>query len=189
MNRDARETTPWRAASEPEEFVVVVRAHSAAIHAYLSRRAGRHAADDLLAEVWLRAFRSRHSYDPASGNLRPWLYGIAGNTLKAHWGVQGRRAVLVAERGGDPWAEVDDRLDAQRLAPQLARALSQLDSDDRELLLLVAWEQLTPAEAAVALDIPQGTARSRLHRARHLLQHHLDTLLCRPGSDRQSAEA
>lgn len=40
----------------------------------------------------------------------------------------------------------------------------------RDVLLLVAWEQLTPAEAAVVLGVPQGTARSRLHRARAALR-------------------
>lgn len=88
----------------------------------------------------------------------------------------------------DPWDPVDERLDAQRLAPNLALALRKLNPDDREIVLLVAWEQLTPAEVAIALEIPQGTARSRLHRARHLLQHYLDTTSpARPGC--QSAEA
>jgi DNA-directed RNA polymerase specialized sigma24 family protein len=46
-------------------FAVAVREHSPAVHAYLARRAGRQTADELLAEVWLRAFRSRHNLDPA----------------------------------------------------------------------------------------------------------------------------
>ncbi len=53
--------------------------------------------------------------------------------------------------------------------------MAALADEDREVLLLVAWEQLTPAEAAVVLDIPQGTARSRLHRARAQLRGHLAT--------------
>jgi RNA polymerase sigma-70 factor, ECF subfamily len=82
---------------------------------------------------------------------------------------------------------VEERLDAERLAPHLAWALGQLNPDDREILLLVAWEELTPAEVAIGLEIPQGTARSRLHRPRHLLQHYLDTAMpAQPG--RQSRE-
>jgi RNA polymerase sigma-70 factor (ECF subfamily) len=48
--------------------------------------------------------------------------------------------------------------------------VAALPAAEREALLLVAWEQLTPAEAAVALGIPQGTVRSRLHRARSALR-------------------
>ena len=61
------------------------RRHEVAIHGYLSRRAGHRAADDLLGEVWVRAFGARHSYDSGYEDARPWLYGIARNVLRAHW--------------------------------------------------------------------------------------------------------
>jgi RNA polymerase sigma-70 factor (ECF subfamily) len=66
----------------------------------------------------------------------------------------------------DPWQAVDQRLDAAALAPELRRALADLPAEERELLLLVSWEGLTPTEAAAVVGIPAGTARSRLHRAR-----------------------
>ena len=69
----------------------------------------------------------------------------------------------------DPWPEVDARLDAEALGASLRRAVLALSEDEREVLLLVAWEHLTPTEAAVTLGIPPGTARSRLHRARALI--------------------
>jgi len=165
----------WDARREPIVFVAMVRDHSAAVHAYLARRAGRQAADDLLGEVWLRAFRSRHNLDQAWETPRPWLYGIARNVLRAHWRLRVEGPDPSVDGQDDPWAGVDDRLDARRLAPELSRGLAKLSPDDREILLLVAWEELSPAEVSVALELPQGTARSRLHRARHLLQHHLDT--------------
>jgi RNA polymerase sigma factor (sigma-70 family) len=61
---------------------------------------------------------------------------------------------------------VDGRLDAQAQRGRLAAALLEIADRDREVLLLVAWAQLTCEEAAQALGIPAGTARSRLHRAR-----------------------
>jgi RNA polymerase sigma-70 factor (ECF subfamily) len=73
----------------------------------------------------------------------------------------------------DPWQAVDQRLDAAALAPALRRALGELPVEEREVLLLVSWEQLTPAEAAAAVGIPAGTARSRLHRARGRLRDRL----------------
>jgi RNA polymerase sigma-70 factor (ECF subfamily) len=73
----------------------------------------------------------------------------------------------------DPWADADDRLDAARLALALERALGTLSEECREILLLVAWEQLAPAEIAQALHMHPGTVRSRLHRARIALKEYL----------------
>ncbi len=70
---------------------------------------------------------------------------------------------------------MDDRLDAGQLRQTLAAALASLSEDYREALLLVAWEQLTPAEVAQALGLPPSTVRSRLHRARLILQRAFDT--------------
>jgi RNA polymerase sigma-70 factor (ECF subfamily) len=78
-----------------------------------------------------------------------------------------------SDRPVDESAAVDARLDAAALAPQLRQALKDLPDVERELLLLVAWENLTPTEAAQALGIPAGTARSRLHRARQRMDGRL----------------
>lgn len=91
-----------------DDFVVAVREHSVAVHAYLARRAGRQTADDLLAEVWLRAFRSRHNFDPAWDSPRPWLYGIARNTLRAHWHLHARPDPR-PDCADDPWEQVEER--------------------------------------------------------------------------------
>ena len=152
----------------PDAFVEVVRRHETAVHAFLARRAGPQAAADLLGEVWVRAFAGRGGYDPAHPDARPWLYGIARNVLRAHW--RARPAPGTATQNADPWDDVVDRLDAAARAGALAAALRALPPAEREVLLLVAWEQLTPAEAAAALGVPPGTARSRLHRARAALR-------------------
>ncbi len=155
----------------PDAFVEVVRRHEAAVHAFLARRAGPQAAADLLGEVWLRAFAGRGGYDPAHADARPWLYGIARNVLRAHW--RDRRAgdpAAPPDRVADPWDDVVGRLDAAAQAGPLGCALRALPPGEREVLLLVAWEQLTPAQAAAVLGVPQGTARSRLHRARAALR-------------------
>lgn len=61
----------------PERFGAVFDRHAPAIHGYIARRLGRDAADDLVAETFLVAFRQRASYDLAQPSARPWLYGIA----------------------------------------------------------------------------------------------------------------
>lgn len=73
------------------------------------------------------------------------------------------------------WDAVDERLDAGALEHELRTALSALTDGERELLLLVAWEGLSPAEAASVLGLTAGAARSRLHRARARAQAALDT--------------
>jgi RNA polymerase sigma-70 factor (ECF subfamily) len=160
---------------DPGRFEGLVAEHSGALHGYLARRAP-HAADDLLAEVWLRAFAGRTGYDPARGAVRVWLFGVARHVLAAHWRDAGRGEpphALDAEPYADPWQAVDQRLDAAAVAPLIRRTLRELPHVERELLLLVAWEQLTPAEAAAVVGVPQGTARSRLHRARARLREAL----------------
>ena len=61
----------------PEAFVEIVRRHEVAIHGYLTRRAGQRAADDLLGEVWVRAFGARDGYDTSHEDARPWLYAVS----------------------------------------------------------------------------------------------------------------
>ena len=154
----------------PDAFVEVVQRHEVAVHRFLARRAGYQAAGDLLGEVWVRAFAARGGYDPGHADARPWLYGIARNVLRAYWRTGRDAGSAATEEAVDPWDDVVDRLDSAARAQALGTALRALPAAEREVLLLVAWEQLTPAEAAVALGIPQGTVRSRLHRARTALR-------------------
>jgi RNA polymerase sigma-70 factor (ECF subfamily) len=154
----------------PDAFVEVVRRHEVAVHGFLARRGGHQVADDLLGEVWLRAFAARAGYDPGHDDARPWLYGIARNVLRAHWRALRQDVRPAAEEIADPWDEVVDRLDSAARVREIASAMRGLPRTEREVLLLVAWEQLTPAQAAVVLGVPPGTARSRLHRARAALR-------------------
>jgi RNA polymerase sigma factor (sigma-70 family) len=154
----------------PDAFVEVVRRHEVAVHGFLARRGGREAAGDLLGEVWLRAFAARGGYDPGRADALPWLYGIARNVLREHWRAGRDLADPVAEVPDDPWDAVVERIDSGASARTLAAAVRALPPDERDVLLLVAWEELTPTEAAAVLGIPAGTARSRLHRARTALR-------------------
>lgn len=155
---------------DPVAFEALVHRHGRAVHAFMARRAGHQVADELSSEVWLRAYRGRSGYDVRWVDARPWLYAIARNTLRSRWSSS---LPLLGDLSGppvDPWDRVDDRLDAKMRHSALASALREISEDDRDVLLLVAWEHLTPSEAATVLGIPQGTARSRLHRARTQLK-------------------
>ncbi len=164
-----------RSSHEPEAFADVVRALSPPLHAYLVRRAGSD-ADDLLAETWLQAYAARRTFDAARGSVRVWSFGVARHVLLAHW----RRVVdlphdsAVHEETADPWPDVDDRLAAAAVAPALRAAIADLPAVERELLLLVAWDGLTPTEAAAVVGVPAPTARTRLFRARQRLRERLE---------------
>ncbi|MEV6775110.1 RNA polymerase sigma factor [Streptomyces syringium] len=160
-----------RSGTDAAAFEPLVERHSRALHGYFARRAPG-AADDLLAEAWLRAYAGRGTYDAARGPVRAWLFGVARHVLAAHWRGQERpaTAALAGEASSDPWHAVDRRLDAAAVAPLIRRTLAELPAVERELLLLIAWEQLSPTEAAAVVGIPAGTARSRLHRARTRLR-------------------
>ncbi|MFF5314775.1 RNA polymerase sigma factor [Streptomyces massasporeus] len=160
---------------EPERFAALFDRHAPAIHQYIARRLGRDAADDVTAETFLTAFRIRARFDPARAGVRPWLYGIAAKQIGRHRRQEVQALKLLARTGHDPVADTwtdsaDDRLAAQAAARPLARALAQLSAGDRHVLLLFAWADLGYQEIAQALDIPVGTVRSRLHRARRKLR-------------------
>lgn len=158
-------------AGDGDAFMEVVSRHEAAVGAYLARRAGREAAEDLLGEVWVAAFESRRSYDRSFAEARPWLYGVALNRLRHYW--RSRPAedlvsdVTSLATGWDPWSAVDAGVDSR---PVLRAALARLKPEEREVLTLVAWEDLTVADAARALGMPAGTARRLLHQARTALR-------------------
>jgi len=156
---------------DTDAFVEVISRHETAIGNYLARRVGRQAAEDVMGDVWVAAFESRASYDSSYPEARPWLYGVALNRLRRHWRSEPAEepAPDLARVAGDwdPWPEVDARVDMQAL---LRSALARLKPEEREVLGLVAWEDLTVAEAGRVLEIPAGTARRLLHQARTTLR-------------------
>lgn len=159
-------------SGDEDAFVELVRRHETAVGAYLARRVGRELAEDLLGEVWVAAFSSRANYDRSFPDARPWLFGVAHNTIRRHWrsspAEQPVADVTPMASRWDPWAAVDSRIDA---ASVLRHALTQLRPEQQELLTLVAWEDLTIADAGRVLGMPPGTARRTLHEARMALRH------------------
>ena len=156
---------------EPERFAVLFDRHAPHIHRYLARRAGREVADDLVAETFLAAFAKRDRYDLSYPDARPWLYGIAANLVGQHRRDEARQYRISQAATAEP--EVPGHADrvaadvtAQAMRTLLAEALATLPAGDRDVLLLIAWEQLTYQEVSRALAIPLGTVQSRLHRAR-----------------------
>lgn len=160
----------------PERFGAVFDRHHRQVWNYIARLAGREAADELAGEVFTAAFAQRDQFDPDRGHVRPWLLGIATNLVRSRLGSESRARHAYSRAGAAEAAEVDPTLlvdDAAALAWNIGRvraAIAQLDADQRVLLALYAWEELSYAEIAEALDIPIGTVRSRLARTRARLR-------------------
>jgi RNA polymerase sigma factor (sigma-70 family) len=170
-----------RLRADPEAAALLYRRHSAAVYRYLARRAGPAVAEDLLADVFVTAIEAGERARPhVSGSALPWLYGIAGNLLRRHFTAARRRKAETSAAADAvttlDWDAVDARLDAAARRQDLAAVLGELTDGERELLLLVAWEGLSPAEAAEALDLTPSVVRSRLYRARNRAQSALNAL-------------
>jgi RNA polymerase sigma factor (sigma-70 family) len=141
----------------------------APILAYALRRIGSDHAHDVVAEVFLAAWRhlDRVPEDPL-----PWLYRLTSNALANQRRAMGRRARLqqraraVLAPGGPAAADHADRLGER---DRVEAALQQLSPGDREALRLVAWEDLDIAGAAAAMGCSPATMKVRLHRARRRL--------------------
>ena len=82
-----------RSWHDPEAFAGLYDRHAAPLHRYAARRLGVGAADDIVADTFLDAFRKRRRYDLSVSDARPWLYGIAanliGNPSEVFWGMNG----------------------------------------------------------------------------------------------------
>ncbi|MEV0582974.1 RNA polymerase sigma factor [Nonomuraea sp. NPDC050310] len=155
----------------PESFAALFDRYSGMIYRYVSRRIGPEGAEDLVGETFAVAFARRHRYDQSYLDARPWLFGIATKLLARHHRTEQARyrALLRSPVDGPAAFPADDvaaGVSARAARGELARALAVLQKRDRDVLLLFAWGDLAYEEIARALDIPIGTVRSRLNRAR-----------------------
>jgi len=168
-----------RSRSEPAAFAGVFDRHHAELYRYLRRRVDSGLAADLAAETFVVAFARRGTYSADTHDARPWLYGIAHNLLRNHLRAERRQLAAYARHGVDPLADADAavafsmadrRADSAAVSARLAQILAVMTDRDRDVLLLFAWADMSYAEISLALEIPVGTVRSRLHRARRQLR-------------------
>jgi RNA polymerase sigma factor (sigma-70 family) len=175
-----------RSLREPEVFSALFDLYARDVYRYVARRLGPDAADDLTAETFVIAFQHRHRYDLGRDDARPWLYGIVANLVGRHHRAEARRWKAMANaplpRPAEPSTDgIEARLTAQLARGQIAAALAALPAGHRDVLLMVAWADLSYEETAEALGLPVGTVRSRMHRARSALRAMLEELLTDEG--------
>ncbi|MFZ1995047.1 MAG: RNA polymerase sigma factor [Solirubrobacteraceae bacterium] len=147
--------------------------HFKAVRRYLARRVGRDRADDLASDTFTVAFTRRATFRTDTTDARPWLLGIATNLLMNERRAEQRSLEAVDRIRAQPVPLVAE-LDNDELYDEVAAALAELNADQRDVLLLFAWGELSYEEIAVALTIPVGTVRSRMSRARSHLRRRLE---------------
>ena len=173
-----------RSLGEPEAFGLIYDRHAPTLLRFLGRRAGARVAEGLVGELFRIAFERRKTFDASRATALPWLYGIGSNLLLKHRRGEARR-LRASARMAEGLEAADGRasaraLDARVLFSRVADAIEALPGGEREALLLFAWEDLSYQSVAEALELPIGTVRSRLNRARA----HLRELLKPNGKNR-----
>lgn len=167
-----------RSLGEPEAFGLIYDRHAPTVLRFLGRRAGAEVAEGLLGELFRIAFERRKTFDASRASALPWLYGIGANLLLKHRRGEARRlratARMAAGRAAADGCALAAALDARVLFPRVADAIEALPDGEREALLLFAWEELSYQSVAEALELPIGTVRSRLNRARAHLRELLE---------------
>ena len=152
------------------------------VYRFVARRLGPELAFDVTAETFRIACERLSSFDPHQGSERGWLYGIAMNVIRNHWRAEQRRLRALARFARDgtgtdeTFDRVDDGIDANSRLARVLDVVAELSADDRDLLLLYAWERCSYHDIAVAMDIPVGTVRSRLNRIRTTITAHIEVL-------------
>jgi RNA polymerase sigma factor (sigma-70 family) len=151
-------------------FTRLYREQGRAILAYALRRvADPEDAADVVAETFLVAWR-RFDDVPLGDGARLWLYGVARMVLNNAQRSERRRTRLGARLAESLRTEIATHAAPSGEAAEVLRAMGELGAEDRELLMLVSWEDLSPAEAAQVLGLSALATRSRLHRARRRLR-------------------
>jgi RNA polymerase sigma factor (sigma-70 family) len=184
------DSTLWSRAQtgDVDAFGLLFERHARTIYNYCFRRVGDWSvAEDLVSIVFLEAWRRRAQCLPAGKEL-PWFLGIATNVVRNRRRAERRHAAALGRvpqaRPEQSFAdESDERLDDERMMQRALSLFARLPRREQEVIALCAWSDLSYEDAALALDIPVGTVRSRLSRARARLLE-LD-----PGSGHEEVEA
>jgi RNA polymerase sigma-70 factor (ECF subfamily) len=162
---------------DPVAFRMFVVRYERAVFALLSRMLGRGPhVEDLAQETFLRAYRAFASFD-VDGEARPstWLLTIA-TRLALDWSK--RRAIRLAPIEEADAVAVTSTPESERARTELGRAIARaargLPDDQRAAFILAELHDFAIAEIAVALDVPEATAKTRLFRAREKMRAQLD---------------
>lgn len=157
-------------------FAAVYQRHLGAVSRYVARRCPIDDVADVVADVFTVAWR-RRAVIPDEPETKAWLLGVSRFTLANYHRRFHRRGRLVRAVGDElrPRLEAGISVGPVDDVTDVTAAMSRLSSEDREILTLVAWDQLSVAEAASVVGVEAGTARKRLQRARQRLRVEIES--------------
>ena len=169
-------------------FGELYRRHARSVQSYcLWRTVAQQVAEEATSTVFLEVWRRRGRLELRTETAAPLLLGVSSNVLRNFWRSQRRHARALERIGrSEPrlaaWDEdeVIARVDAMAEVREAGTAIRALPSKEREVLALLVWGELSYAETAIALDVPIGTVRSRVSRARSRLGEAFADLSSRP---------
>ncbi|WP_327219130.1 sigma-70 family RNA polymerase sigma factor [Streptomyces cyaneofuscatus] len=151
-----------------QRFAEVYQEHRGAIEAYAARRVHPDRVADVVADVFLTAWRRME--DIGDVDELPWLYGVARRTLANDRRSQRRQLSLTELLAAQPASFGSEHADSVIAVADLAKAFSLLREEDQEILRLAVWENLSASGQARVLECSKTTARVRLFRARKRLR-------------------
>jgi RNA polymerase sigma-70 factor (ECF subfamily) len=179
LAHDERELVDALHRDDPEALAELFDRYADRIYNHCFRHLADWAeAEDATSSVFLEVWRHRRRVQLHDSSALPWLYGVATNVCR-NAGRSRRRRVLAltslpqARAEPDPAERVTERLGSQARMRAVLDQLQALPAHERDVLGLVAWAGLSYEQAAAALDVPVGTVRSRLSRARARLNQEI----------------
>jgi RNA polymerase sigma-70 factor (ECF subfamily) len=157
-----------------QQFSEFYSRHYEAVLCYAMRRCDPETARDVAADTFLVAWRRRTAVPAGPGQEEPWLYGVARRVLANTQRSQRRAQRLAAKLGRDGQAAfAPDPASIFAENARLKHALASLTAKDQEALMLIGWEDLDLAGAALAMGCTRAAMAVRLHRARRRLEEAL----------------
>ena len=149
--------------------------HHASVYSFLRRSSCNPTlAEDLTQEAFLRVLRYRSSFQSGSA-FKPWLFTIVRNLLLDHRGRQNLETGTESDylQAPDSGASPERALDAKTELSRVASALARLSIDQRHVLLLARFHDLSYREIGEILDCTEGAVKARIYRALQTLSHQL----------------
>jgi RNA polymerase sigma-70 factor (ECF subfamily) len=170
----ARRARPVTERADEEGLRAAFLAHSGELYGYARRSLNDSgAADEVVQETFIRAWRARERFDPDLGSLRTWLFAIERRIVIDH---ARSRALRQTNPLPEDLAQVGDDIEKALVGWQVEEALRRLRPEHRQVLVETYYRGRSGREVAIELGIPEGTVRSRLFYALQSLRLTLDEM-------------
>ena len=172
--RVADRRSPVTEAADEAGLGAAFLAHGGELYGYARRSLGdASAAEEVVQETFIRAWRARHRFDPELGSLRTWLFAIERRIVIDH---ARSRALRQTHAMPDDVARAGDDIERALVGWQVEEALRRLRPEHRQVLVETYYRGRSGREVARDLGIPEGTVRSRLFYALQSLRLTLDEM-------------